>query len=273
MKLAYAVASPETADADMLALRRDPAEAFRLLARLGYRGIDLMVRDPAQIDSARLRDLAAANGLAFASVSTGQIRKEDRLSLTAPDERERVRAVDRGKATIDLAAALGAHVNIGTFRGTLGAGPARETALGVARAGLVALVDHARDRSVAIAIEPQSRYVIDWLNNVGETLAFIDTFPRDGRPGVLLDVYHAALEEPSLPAALVRAAPRLLLVQVSDSNRLPPGAGQLAFGDIVRVLAALGYRGYLSVEALQRPTAAEAAAAAARHLLPYLEET
>lgn len=36
MKLAYTVATPDTADSTMLALRGDPGESIQLLARLGY---------------------------------------------------------------------------------------------------------------------------------------------------------------------------------------------------------------------------------------------
>ncbi len=40
----------------------------------------------------------------------------------------------------------------------------------------------------------------------------------------------------------------------------------------VQVLRASGYREYISVEVLPRPSAAEAAAMAAHHLRPLLEE-
>jgi sugar phosphate isomerase/epimerase len=203
-------------------------------------------------------------------LSTGQVRKEDGLSLCDLDERARARAVDRARAIIDLAARLGAQVNIGTLRGPLPVGPSREPSRAAARASLQALLAHARGLGVRLALEPQSRQVINWLNTVGEARAFIAGL--DPAPGLLLDVYHAFLEEPSLFAAIIDAAPLLTLVQVSDSNRLPPGCGHLPFGDVLRVLAAVGYRGFLAVEALQQPTPPEAAARAARHLLALLEQ-
>lgn len=271
MKLAYCVAGPDTRDPGVLALRGDPAEVFPRLASLGYAGVDLMVRDPALLDGARLQSLAERAGLRIVSLSTGQVRKEDQLSLAHPDETARARAVDRGRAIIDLAAALEAQVNIGTLRGHLPEGPAREEARAAARASLQALIAHAAPRGVRVALEPQSRYIINWLHTVAEARAFIAGLAPPGA-ALVFDVYHALLEEASVFAALVEAGPLVSLVQVSDSNRLPPGAGHLPLGEVLRVLAAIGFGGYVAVEAVQKPTPHEAAARAARHLVPLLEQ-
>jgi sugar phosphate isomerase/epimerase len=61
-------------------------------------------------------------------------------------------------------------------------------------------------------------------------------------------------------------------VQVADSNRLAPGGGQVHFGELLRVMAALGYGSYVSVEVLPLPSAAEAATSAARCLIPLMED-
>jgi 5-keto-L-gluconate epimerase len=270
MKLAYAVATPDTTDATMLALRGDLAPNFRLLRQLGYQGVDLMLRDPSQLDPRALLSLAGDTGLSFASISTGQLRKEDGLQLCSLNESERARAVARGQEVVELAQALGCGVNIGTFRGTLPAGDARTDALNAARASLAALLTHAAPRGVRIALEPQCRYVSNWLNTVAETKAFLAPFQP--QPAILFDVYHAALEENSLWASLVEAGPLISMVQVSDNQRLPPGTGQISFPDVLRVLHALRFDGFVSVEALQRPSPEQAAAVSARYLRPLLDQ-
>jgi len=272
MKLAFPVATPETADETMLALRGDLAEHFRLLSKLDYAGAELMVRDPAQLDADKIRTLATEAGLSIPAVSTGQLRKEDGLQLCHLDLAERRRAVARTKAVIDFAAALGApQVNIGTLRGQLPGGAQREAAIRAAVESLSELLSYAEGRGVGLAIEPQNRFVINWLNTVGEALGWLDSFAPH-RCSLLYDAYHALFEERSLYASLIRAFPRVSHVQVADTNRLAPGGGQFNFAEFVRVLAALGYEGYISVEALPRPTAAEAARRAARCLLPLLVE-
>ena len=280
MKLAFPVATPETADPTMLALRGELEESFQLLAGLGYQGAELMVRDPSQLDPARIRTLASEFELAIPAVSTGQMRKEDGLQLCHPDREARSRAVARTKEVIDFAAAIESpQINIGTLRGHLPDSPAdspadsmeRADALAAARESLEQLLDYALEKKIGVALEPQNRFVINWLNTVEETLDWIAQF---GQPNlsILFDAYHALFEEASVYAALIRAFPRISHVQVADSNRLAPGCGQVNFGELVRVLRALGYREYISVEVLPRPSAAEAAAIAARHLRPLLEE-
>ncbi len=273
MKLAFTVATPDTADSAMLALAGELGESFQLLAKLGYEGAELMVRDPARLDPARIQALAAEQGLAIPAVSTGQLRKEDGLQLCHLEPAARSRAVARAKEVIDFTAAVGARqVNIGTLRGHLPDSAERRDALAAARASLDDLLNYALEKQVGIALEPQCRYLINWLNSVGETLAWMSHFPQSNL-SLLFDVYHALLEERSVYASLIRAFPRLSHVQVADSNRLAPGCGQVNFGELVRVLRALDYQGYISVEVLPRPDGAEAAALAARHLIPVLRET
>ncbi len=273
MKLAYTVATPDTADPTMLAIRGELAASFQLLARIGYQGAELMVRDPARLDPVGIHALAAEQGLDIPAVSTGQLRKEDGLQLCNLDPAARSRAVSRTRDVIDFTAALGARqVNIGTLRGQLPAGAERTDALAAARVTLGELLDHARFRNVGIALEPQNRFVINWLNSVGETLSWMQHFSQPNL-SLLFDAYHALFEERSVHASLIRAFPRVTHVQVADSNRLAPGCGQVNFADFVRVLRALGYQGYISVEILPRPSGAEAATLAAQHLLPLLQES
>jgi sugar phosphate isomerase/epimerase len=66
--------------------------------------------------------------------------------------------------------------------------------------------------------------------------------------GVVADSYHMNIEEADPQDALVAAAHRLFHVQVSDSNRLEPGAGHLGWAAFVAALASIGYTGDLAAE-------------------------
>ncbi|MFQ5929298.1 MAG: sugar phosphate isomerase/epimerase family protein [Acidobacteriota bacterium] len=270
MKLAFTVATPDTADSTILALRGGLEENFRFLADLGYRGVDLMLRDPNRLDAARIRSLAQEAGIRIIAVSTGQVSKEDALSLCHPDQSIQKKTVLRTRQIIDFAAAFPAPVNIGTLRGKL-AEKTRDQQLQAARENLAELLEHAQSRQVQIALEPQNRYVINWLNTVEETLHWMEQFSTSNL-SLLFDVYHAILEERSVYAGLIRAFPRLSEIQVSDSNRRIPGDGQFNFAELVRILRALDYQGYVTVEALPRPSAEEAARRAARYLKRLLRD-
>jgi 5-keto-L-gluconate epimerase len=268
VKLAWTVATPETRDTGMLAWRGALPEIFNTLAEIGYEGVDLMVRDPAALFATDIEDAAGAAGIRVAAVSTGQLRKEDGLSLNAIDTSERRRAVERTLAVVDLAARWKAQVNVGTLRGQLGMD--RAEGMRYAAESLSQVAEHARACGVTVAIEPQTRSVSNWLNTASETVEWMRTWTHE--PRILFDIYHGMLEERSMVAALVRGRPFITYVQLSDSNRLAPGCGSLPFGDILRVLAALQYRGYLCVECRQVPNSAEAARRSVDLLKPLLHE-
>ncbi len=272
IRLCYTVATPECEDPNMLALRGPPARSFELLANAGYAAAELMVRDPQLLDARQLRRQASEVGLALPAVSTGQLRKERGLQLCALDPARRSASVEALLRVIEFASEIGAGVvNIGTLRGHLPAGPERGAARQAAAGALERALAHAAAAGVTIALEPQCRYVSNWLNTVAESLEFLHEFSTP-RPRLVFDCYHALLEERSVAAALIRAFPHLAWIQLSDTNRGTPGSAQQNFGELVRVLKALGYEGYLSVECLPGPDPAAAVQAAQRHLMPFLEE-
>jgi sugar phosphate isomerase/epimerase len=248
MKFAYTVATPDTLDGTMLALRGDLETNLRSLAALGYAGVELMVRDVTRLDARAIAKIAGEAGLEIAAISTGPLRKEDNLSLGDEDAERRAEALARTELVVDFAAQFGAQINIGTLRGR---NPA------VALDSFDRLLRYAGERGVVVSVEPQCKWVANWLNTVDEALAWREQF--DPKPSLLFDIYHAALEETSVHAALIRALPAVSMVQVSDSNRGAPGLGQAPLLDFLRVLDALGYRGYVVVECVQRPDGLAAA--------------
>ncbi len=272
MKLAFTVATPDTHDGNMAAFRGEGTEhAFATLSRLGYDAAELMVRNPAELDIAEIERLAARYRLDIPAVSTGQLRKEDGLTLNARDAAVRGEAVRRTREVIDFAARFGAQVNIGSLRGQMPAASERTAAMAAARASLAELLEHAAQRGVVLAIEPQCRYVSNWLNTVAETMEFARSF-AGAQLWLVFDVYHAMLEERSVAAAMIACRERISWVQFSDSHRGTPGDGQMQFGEHVRVLEALCYNGYLSVECNPLPDAETAARRAAAHLRPLLTD-
>ena len=97
--------------------------------------------------------------------------------------------------------------------------------------------------------------------------------PRVGLPSVrvVADTFHMNIEEDDVHRALRAAAPYLGHVQVSDSNRLQPGAGHLDWPALVRTLLELDYRGWLALECRLRGDPVRAlhqAATVLRHALP-----
>ncbi len=246
-------ATPAAAPGAPLLLRGPAEYAFRLAAELGYDGVELHLREPGDVDAAAVGMLARELGLAIPTLGTGMMAGLDGLTFADPDAEVRRRAVARIRAHVALAAQLGSGVTIGLVRGRLGPEPGARAAR---RQALMACLDEcaraALAAGVTLFLEPMNRYECDYLYTLDEAGAVIAEL---GAPNVrlLADTFHMNLEEVDMAAGLRRAGARLGHVHLVDSNRGVPGHGHLDMRGILQALAADGYEGYLSFEALPLP--------------------
>jgi sugar phosphate isomerase/epimerase len=112
---------------------------------------------------------------------------------------------------------------------------------------LGALGEHAQREGVRILLEPLNRYEDHMVNRLEQAVELAEATGLDS-VGVVADSYHMNIEEADPQDALVAAAHRLVHVQVSDSNRLEPGAGHLDWTAFVSALSSIGYTGDLAAE-------------------------
>ena len=103
-----------------------------------------------------------------------------------------------------------------------------------------------------VVLEPIKRYEVNYINTVDEALKVLDAFPAENLK-LLLDIFHMNIEEQSIVGAIRKAGDRIGHVHFVDSNRWPPGYGHLDLKEIYRQLVAVGYRGYIGLEALPEP--------------------
>ena len=75
-----------------------------------------------------------------------------------------------------------------------------------------------------------------------------------GHPNVraMFDTHHANVEEKSLAAAVRHIAPVLAHVHLSENDRGTPGSGHVNFRETLTTLAAVGYDGWMTIEAFSR---------------------
>jgi sugar phosphate isomerase/epimerase len=106
---------------------------------------------------------------------------------------------------------------------------------------------HAAREGVHILLEPLNRYEDHMVNRLEQAVELAVATGLDS-VGVVADSYHMNIEEPHPAAALLAASDRLVHVQVSDSNRLEPGAGHLDWPSFLGALGRIGYTGDLAAE-------------------------
>jgi D-psicose/D-tagatose/L-ribulose 3-epimerase len=230
-----------------------PIEAvIETVHRLGYQGIELR-GEPDLYDGAAIRNELEARGMAATSIcgmypgpSAGDLR-----DLAHRDAQQRRRAVEYVTRCIDLAVATGAEVVIVTPNPV-----AKLTPLGSVEDEWARAVEAVREAAAAaegtgvtLAIEPINRYETYLINSVATARRFADEV-ASAAVGVMIDTFHANIEDPDLPSAVLAAGERLVHVHMADSNRQALGRGHLDVRGFVRVLHATGYRGALAMEPL-----------------------
>ncbi len=270
VRLAYTVAAPD-GGAPELAWCGDFPRVLEGVRTAGFEGVELYVLNPERLDAEQVLRALRAQGLEPAAVCTGEVYGRDGLCLSASAPHVRAGAMDRARAILDLAAALGGvPVNVGRLRGPCGGDPdAPRRALDA----LAELAAHAETQGTCLVLEPVNHHELDLVNTTAEGIRWVRHVGRAGLR-LMLDAYHVHLEDTSVPAAFARAWREGVLahVHVCDSNRLAPGWGHLPLKDVLATLGALGYAGWVTVECLQRPSPEAAARQAATHLRRLLEE-
>ncbi|RPJ10109.1 MAG: sugar phosphate isomerase/epimerase [Deltaproteobacteria bacterium] len=271
MKVSLTISSPGPKTAPIL-FRGDYAERIAEAAAIGYRAVELHIRDPKTVDRFSIQRSVERTGVTVSTIGTGQAYGEDRIFFSSIDKEVRRAAVQRIKDQIDFASELGAKVIIGLIRGPL---PELEQERAVARSRVIDCLkecaDYAQKGNVQLPLEAINRYENNFLNTAEET----DRFLRETGSSLLglhLDTFHMNIEEVSIEAAIRKQAKGLIHMHLADSNRWTPGMGHLDFRSILSTLRDIGYHGYLGLECLPRPDAETAAAQALRYLEEILSE-
>lgn len=252
MKTGLIICGPDVAYGPLALLTGTFEEKVSKASELGCDGIELMVRDPSGLDWPSVKLTLDRSGLEVSQIVTGELFGADGLCLVTPDKDLFLRAEERTRAVIDLGAYLGSMVNIGRLRGRLDSvgGGSKAWSLAVERIGNVAA--YADSKGVKIALEPINRYEIDFILTCEEGLRLIRDIKCDN-VGLMLDLFHMNIEEPSIEDGLRLAEDKLWHVHIADSNRHYPGSGHLDFESIFGTLRDLEYKGYLSAEIMPLP--------------------
>jgi sugar phosphate isomerase/epimerase len=124
---------------------------------------------------------------------------------------------------------------------------------------LAALGEHAAAEGVTLFLEPRNRYEDRLVNRLEQAARLIDEV---GLPSVRIaaGTFHMNIEEEDPVTALVMFGGYVGHLQVSDSNRLQPGAGHVDWPRVLRALEGIGYTGDLALAGDLRGDPADAVA-------------
>ena len=264
MKLAYPVVTPDCTIPMMAFSCGDFNTHLSLIKRCGYEGVELLIRDPGQINFKEILLAVKNAGLSVAAIASSPIPSQDKIFLAHDNKEIRNEALRRGKELLNLCGSINVPLVIGRFRGNINENNSENSM--EAFTNTFSILEetclHTGDR---IALEVQSPSKVNTFHRAKETLNWIQNHNFQ-HIGPLLDTFHMELSEPSLSAALTCAGEKLEFVHLSDSRRLVPGAGNISFKEILDTLKFLPYKGWLSIEVKQWPDSLTAARLSAEFL-------
>lgn len=252
MKKGLVICGPDVADGPLALLSGTFEEKAHKAAALGYDGCELMVRDPAALDWDAVKSTLDEVGLEVPQIVTGELCGADGLVLVTADVELSRRTGTRLCSIIDLAAYLGAMVNVGRVRGRLDLLGRIADPWSIAVEQLAQIAQYAHSRNVKLTLEPINRYESDFISNAAAGKRMIDDLGCSN-VGLMLDVFHMNIEDDSIEEGLQIAGDKLWHVHIADSNRRFPGSGHINFDNIFATLEVINYRGYVSAELLPLP--------------------
>jgi sugar phosphate isomerase/epimerase len=219
----------------------DTERVLRALAGIGYGCIELCLEhpdtQPAAMTPARCRQVAA-------------LLRDLNLTLSSISYHGDGRPAEERAENSMLAVEVAEHMHcpilvVNTMRVELGRTDEQtRAALDLARR----LLEHSR-RRVTLAFEPEPGLVI---GTVDDMMSFMARAASD-RVRVNLDIGHAAITEPKLPAAIVRLGAAIVHTHIEDiagkvHKHLVLGEGDIDFAVVRAALAGIMYRGDYTVD-------------------------
>jgi D-psicose/D-tagatose/L-ribulose 3-epimerase len=250
-----------------------PSDFHRLprIKAAGFDGIEMPIFDPRAFEAravGRELDRVGLERTAVTIIPHG-------LSLGASDASVRARAIEHVRGCIAAAHDAGVHLLSGPIYTPVGHLTGRRRSDDEWNLVVESWQQLSGDVDAAqmeIGIEPLNRFETYFLNTVRDAVALCDAI---GNPaiGILLDTFHANIEEKAIGAAVRNATPHLKHLHACENDRGIPGSGHLEWQEFFDAVAEIGYTRWLTIESFGFSIEAIAAAAAIwRDLAPSADD-
>jgi sugar phosphate isomerase/epimerase len=230
----------------------DLAAGCAKAAALGFDAVEIFPRTTEELNAKQIKQLLNLHHLKLAAMGTGAGWVVHKLRLTDPDAKVRAQARAFVASVIDFAGSFGAPAIIGSLQGRSEGNVTRDQAFDWLREHLEQLGPRAHALGAPLLFEPLNRYETNLVKSVADGLELLKPL-RTKNVKLLVDLFHANIEEVSVADALRLAGHDLGHVHFADSNRQAVGTGHTDFAPIADALDGIGFGGYASAEILPLP--------------------
>ena len=211
----------------------------------GFDGVEIQFPDVDDISALAAESRRTAMPIALINVPRGPGDAVGLASLPGQEQAYRAAVADCAR-NVEV---LGVRkVNVLAGRPPADADPA--DCARVLRQNLIHAADVMQEIGVRVMVEPVNRGDVPgfFISGLAVGLGVLSDI---GHPNLFLqfDLYHMAITEPDLCAAITQAGPRIGHVQFADApGRHEPGTGDIDFAAALDALRATGYDGEVSAE-------------------------
>lgn len=218
------------------------------LKAAGYDGVEIPVFEGDAKHYRKIGDQLSDLGLRRTAVGVVQSEDANPMGETVA---QRQAGTDFLKWMIDCCEAAGVETLCGPFYQPLatfsGSGPT-QTELEHLLASHKEAAEYAKKAGVILSVEPLNRFECYALNTMQQAADLVSAVGND-HYGFLFDTFHANIEENDIGAAIKQAGAAINHVHISENHRGAPGTGHINFAETFSALKAIGYDGWLVVEA------------------------
>jgi D-psicose/D-tagatose/L-ribulose 3-epimerase len=229
---------------------------------LGFDLVEIPIESIGDVDLGKAHEEYARTGLG-ASVCAVMGASRD---PSHPDETIQQAGIDYLKHCVDAVAAFGGTVLGGPLYSAVGrqwqqTPEMRREDLARTAKNLRVAGDYAETKGVKLALEPLNRFETSFINLTEQALELVDLV---GSPavGLMLDTFHANIEEKHLGKAIEMAGKHLLHVHANENDRGTPGSGHVAWNEVGAALKKINYDGAMVIESFSTEVKEIARAAA-----------
>jgi D-psicose/D-tagatose/L-ribulose 3-epimerase len=167
------------------------------------------------------------------------------------DHAMRKKTLERNKRVLDCAAILESSLLTGPFHSALGvftgqASTADEKKWAVEH--LYNLSEYAATLNITLGLEYLNRFESYLVSCADELIALVSSVNHP-HCKMMMDTFHANIEEKSIGDAIRKMGNQLVHVQFSENDRGTLGKGHVDFSSVLAALQDIHYNGILSIEA------------------------
>ena len=217
------------------------------IKNIGYDAVEIPIFDTNEAKWKKWKQHLDALDLAAVAVT---INGPDHHAISR-DASMRKKTLEQNKRALDCAAILGSNLLTGPYHSALGVFSGTKSTVQEndwAVEHLLALSEYAANLHITLALEYLNRFESYLVSCADELIALVKTVDHP-HCKMMLDTFHANIEEKNISSAIEKMGNLLVHVQLSENDRGTLGKGHIDFPGIMKSLDKIGYGGMISVEA------------------------